>query len=165
MNIIIGWVKEKTNKEVISFESIFKIKENGNDSKDFHKCCDDKETTLTLIKTTKDKIFGGFTPLNWKNDNWDKIDESNQTFLFSLNTIKKYDLINTKKYAIHITEGPYFGANDLQLKSNMKNGISYANNNCNFLSNNLELTGGKGEYENFETEELEVYKVILKIKF
>ena len=166
LNNIIDWIKEKTNKEVINFELIFKMTENGYDSKDFHKFCDDKEPTLTLVKTTKNKIFGGFTPLNWKNSEYGIIDESNQTFLFSLNEIKKYDLINKTDYAIHTTKGPYFGASDLLLGSNMtnmKNGISYANENCNFLSNNnLELTGGKGEHENFETEELEVYKVILK---
>ena len=33
--------------------------------------------------------------------------------------------------------------------------------NCNFLSGgNLELTGGHGETEKFETAELEVFKVI-----
>ena len=128
LNIIIDWIKEKTNKEVINFESIFK-----------------------------------FTPLNWKNNKNDKIDDSNQTFIFSLNILKKYDLINKKKFAIYTNEGPCFGASDLSLKPIMKNGISFANEKCNFLSNkNLELTGGKGEYENFETEELEVYKVILK---
>ena len=43
----------------------------------------------------------------------------------------------------------------------MKQGYSYANSSCNFLSNNnLELTGGKGENEKFDTEELEVYRVI-----
>ena len=43
----------------------------------------------------------------------------------------------------------------------MKLGETYANSSCNFLSNeNLELTGGKGGYEKFETDELEVYKVI-----
>ena len=163
LNNIIGWIKEKTNKEVINFESIFKMKENGYNSKDFHKYCDDKEPTLTLVKTTKDKIFGGFTPLNWKNDKIDKIDDSNQTFIFSLNTIKKYDLKNKKNYAIYTSEGPYFGDCDFRLRSNMKKGESYANNNSHYLSNNnLELTGGKGEHENFETEELEVYKVILK---
>ena len=163
LNKIIGWIKEKTKKEVINFESIFKMKENGYDSKDFHKYCDNKEPTLILVKTTKDKIFGGFTPLNWKNDKISKIDDSNQTFIFSLNSMKKYDLINKSNFAIRTSEGPYFGNSDLKIFSDMKNGISYANNNCNFLSNNnLELTGGKRESENFETEELEVYKVILK---
>ena len=41
----------------------------------------------------------------------------------------------------------------------MKNGQTYGNSRGNFLSNNnLELTGGKGEFENFEVEECEVYK-------
>ena len=43
----------------------------------------------------------------------------------------------------------------------MKNGHTYANKSCNFLSGeNLELTGGKGKNEDFVTEELEIYKVI-----
>ena len=77
--------------------------------------------------------------------------------------MKKFDLINKNNYAIHTSEGPIFGNCDIKIYSNMKNGISYANYMSHFLSNNnLELTGGKGESENFETEELEVYKVILK---
>ena len=43
----------------------------------------------------------------------------------------------------------------------MKKGGTYANQKCNFLSNNnLELTRGKGNDEEFETKQLEVYKVI-----
>ena len=43
----------------------------------------------------------------------------------------------------------------------MKKGSTYANKKCNFLSNNnLELTGGKGDNEDFEVEELEVFKII-----
>ena len=43
----------------------------------------------------------------------------------------------------------------------MKTGETYANSGCNFLRNqNLELTGGRGNSENFETEEFEAYKVI-----
>ena len=39
----------------------------------------------------------------------------------------------------------------------MKEGDTYANSNSNFLSqNNLELTGGSGDHENFETKELEI---------
>ena len=43
----------------------------------------------------------------------------------------------------------------------MKKGITYANESCNFFSNNnLELIDGKGDNESFEAEQLEVYKVI-----
>ena len=46
--------------------------------------------------------------------------------------------------------GPIFGDKDIALNENMKSGISFANKNCNFLSNNnLELTGGNGESETF----------------
>ena len=69
------------------------MSENGTDSKDFHKYCDNKGSTLILVKTTKNKIFGGFTPLNWDNSSYTKIDESNQTFIFSLNLMKKYNMI------------------------------------------------------------------------
>ena len=56
--------------------------------------------------------------------------------------------------------GPIF-SNDFGLFENLKKGESYANTYSNFLSNNnLELTGGKGKSKEFETKELEVYKVI-----
>ena len=36
-------------------------------SKDFHKYCDNQGPNLILVKTKKNKIFGGFTPLSWEN--------------------------------------------------------------------------------------------------
>ena len=88
-NLIINWIREKTNKNSVKFELIFRMSENGSKSSDFHKYCDNKGSTLIIIKTAKNKIFGGFTPLNWK-DNGNAInDESNQTFIFSLNLDKK----------------------------------------------------------------------------
>ena len=163
-NNIINWIKEKVNKNDINFELIFKMSENGSKSEDFHKYCDDKGPTLIIIKTTKNKIFGGFTPLSWKDIKGNKkYDESDQTFIFSLNLMKKYDMIDKdNKKAIYCTKdyGPCFGDSDFSLEENMKNGKTYANNTCNFLSNNnLELTGGKGNSENFEVEEFEFYKV------
>ena len=138
------------------------MSEKGSDSKDFHNYCDNKGSTLILVKTTNNKIFGGFTPLNWKNNGGYIYDESNQTFIFSLNLMKKYDMINNKGKAIYCdSRGPNFGACDIGLSYNLKNGESYANKQCNFLSNNnLELTGGKGINDTFKTEEFEVFKVI-----
>ena len=162
-DIIIKWLKQKTNKNIIKFEKIFIMSINGDSSKDFHKYCDNKGATLTLIKTTKNKIFGGFTPFNWESKTGNKCDKSDQTFIFSLNLMKKYDLINKEKNAIYFREniGPAFGGTDLQIDSNMKKGKTYSNEYTNFLSNNnLELTGGKGTNESFDVEELEIFKVI-----
>ena len=67
---------------MVKFEKIFTMSINGDSSKDFHNFCDNKGPTLTIIKTTKNKIFGGFTPLNWENRGGNKYDEKNQTFFF-----------------------------------------------------------------------------------
>ena len=161
---ILNWIKEKTHtKDIIKSELVFKMSENGESWEDFHKYCDNKGPTLVLIKTTKDKIFGGFTPLNWKKEENTYIkDISNQTFIFSLNLNKKFDMKNFEQKALRYKTkfGPIFGDKDIALNENMKSGISFTNKNCNFLSNNnLELTGGNGESETFENEEVEVFKI------
>ena len=160
---IINWIREKTNKNFIRFEKIFIMNKNGSSSKDFHKYCDNNGPTLTLIKTINNKIFGGFTPLDWDISGVDKIDENNQTFIFSLNSMKKYDMINKDKSAICCNReyGPSFGASDFCILSNMKKGETYANEVTNFLSNNnLELTGGEGNNEYFDVDNFEVLKVL-----
>ena len=85
---------------------------NGYKGSDFHKFCDKKGPTLIIIKTKKNKIFGGFTPLNWQNNASSLIDNSNETFIFSLNLMKKYNMINRNKKAIQgfsTDYGPNFG--------------------------------------------------------
>ena len=161
-NSIIKWIEEKTKKNVLNLELIYKMTKDGNKGEDFHRCCDNKGATLTLIKTNKNYIFGGFTPLIWDKTSSQKKDLSNQTFIFSLDLMKKYDMINYHKKAIICeNNGPIFGDWDFGLNYNMKNGETYANSFCNFLSNNnLELTMEKGESKEFITEECEVYKVI-----
>ena len=135
---------------------------NGSSSKDFHNYCDNKGPTLILVKTTQNNIFGGFTPLDWDNESQDKYDIDNQTFIFSLNLMKKYDMINRKEVAIscHYSYGPIFGNNDFGIKSFMKTGFTKANRKTNFLfNNNLELTGGEGQSEKFNVENFEVFRV------
>ena len=163
-NTIINWIQEKIKKKDIKFKLIFKMTEHGYDGKSFHKYCDNKGPNLILIKTNKNRIFGGFTPLEWENNAKAKFDLANQTFIFSLNLNKKYDMISVKKKAIQgfsIDYGPNFGDYDFGLTKNLKEGMTYANSSCNYLSNNkLELTGGNGDNDTFQTEEFEVYQVI-----
>ena len=166
IKLIINWLRQKTNKNIIKFELIFKISENGYSSKDFHKFCDNQGPTLLLIESKDNKIFGGFTPLNWKlpEDIERLIDSSDSTFLFSLSPKKKkFDMINKLDYAIRNDKdfGPIFGNFDLSLSGNMTRGGTFANNLCNFFSNNyLELTGDSGITTDFDVKEFEVYKVI-----
>ena len=138
---------------------------NGSSCNDFHNYCDNKGPTITIIKTTNNKIFGGFTPLNWESNESgeNKYDKSNQTFIFSFDLMKKFDMINAEKAAIDCNKnyGPYFGGRDFSIETNMKTGQTYANSGTNFISNNnLELIGEKGNNKNFDVEDFEIFKVI-----
>ncbi len=48
----------------------------------FHKLCDNKGPTLTLIEAVEGFISGGYTPLDW--DSKTKWKEDKDTFIFSL---------------------------------------------------------------------------------
>jgi hypothetical protein len=47
------------------FQRIYDAAIDGWKAKDFHRCCDKKGWTLTIVETTKDFIFGGFTTAEW----------------------------------------------------------------------------------------------------
>ena len=85
IKLIAKWIEETTNKYEIKFELIFKMSQNGTKSEDFHKYCDNQGPTLILVKTTTNRIFGGYTPLNWQRKEGSFKDLSLQTFIFSLN--------------------------------------------------------------------------------
>ena len=87
---------------------------NGTKSKDFHKFYDDKGPTLTLIKTVKNHIFGGFTPLSLNILGDEIVDKSKKTFIFSLNSLKQYNMIDSERKSIRYESenGPVFGDYD-----------------------------------------------------
>ena len=172
-NLINEWIKEKLRKNSLKYELIYKMSVNGSNSKNFHKYCDNKGDTLTIIETEDNFIFGGFTTLDWKyNGKYDyssngfgndiRYDKGKTTFLFSLNVMKKYDMFNRENIAIIIRKdlGPTFGNYDLYLNEDLKSGSITSTKESNFFELDiLELTKAKGEEEKFYTKEIEVYKV------
>jgi hypothetical protein len=52
----------------------------------FHRRCDGRAPTLTLIEDTDGNIFGGFTPVEWESSPYgkDKADPSLKSFVFTL---------------------------------------------------------------------------------
>ena len=75
---------------------------------------------------------------------------------------KKYELINSNNRAILSSSTHFgFGKEAIYFSDNLKAGKSYARgNNTNFLPpNKLELTAGMGEYEYFDSIDIEVFKV------
>ena len=151
---IIKWIN-KNNK--IKTELLYRKSRDGDLIDTFHKLCDNKGNTLTLVKIDNENIFGLYTPLNWDETSGYKKDYD--TFIFSLtaNCIsKKNNIENSIKCSKNI--GPSsccFGLGNTE-KHNMTQGnfgssCSYYTDFKKIISNNKP---GK-----FEAEEVEIYKI------
>ena len=154
IKVVKFWINP--NKK-IRFKLLFKMLRDGDSSKYFHKYCDNQGPTLTLVETSRDYIFGGYTPYNWESNEINGPYDDKETFVFSLNSMEKFNKIRegscifTSKHF-----GPCFGkkGSDFYITNNLKCGYI---SNGNFLQN-YELT--QGESGEFKISGLEVFKVI-----
>jgi hypothetical protein len=70
----------------------------------FHKRCDGHANTLTVILDTDGNIFGGFTPLEWGCNSYEKADPSLKSFLF---TLKNPHNVPARRFALKAEEKNY----------------------------------------------------------
>jgi hypothetical protein len=134
---------------------------------DFHGKCDGQSHTITLIRTTKDFIFGGYTPLSWDSTSGRKVDSNHHRFVF---TITNPHNLKSRKFALkpncsqcaiqcYASYGPVFGGgaticvfNDCATSnSNYMNLSGYVNGTG--LNDQIVFTG---EF-NFTVKEIEVF--------
>ena len=54
-------------KAEVNLKLLYKATNHGDSSYNFHKYCDNKGATLTLVRNTKGFRFGGFTTQSWSN--------------------------------------------------------------------------------------------------
>jgi len=85
----------------------------------FHRLCDGKSNTVTVIKNTNGFIFGGFTSVPWGSGGINKLDHL--AFLFSLTNPSNTPLklkVKSQEHAVyhHSSYGPAFGSNGLDLR-------------------------------------------------
>ena len=146
-------VKDWINPDIkMKFTILFKMSRDGSNCEHFHRFCDNKGKTLTIIETDNGYKFGGFTPLDWDSNTGNKDDDL--TFLFSINQMKKFSK-KTKGRSIYCNAnyGPCFGyGSDLGLNKDMKTGWL---SNYNFL-NKYDLTNGS---KDFKVKEMEIFNI------
>ena len=156
------------NKKIKSFNLLYNAKRDGDSVKTFHQNCNGHENTLTIIKTVKGKIFGGFTRLAWLSEK--KELEDDKGFLFSFNKKEFYYRNKDVKTEIRTNpdNGPSFGRDknkryiDLVIKDNC-----LSNDNCRESSNmDAYITNGQtyvlnGECQ-FKVLNYEVYELTLE---
>ena len=78
---------------------------------------DGKGASLTLVRTTNGRIFGGFTSINLCST--DKYNFDIKSFIFSVNLMQKYPILKNFEFAV-FTSYYYIGfgsGHDLQIYS------------------------------------------------
>ena len=66
---------EKPNNDIESenvkdIELLYRGSRDGFEARNFHDKCDNQGPTLTIIKSSDDFIFGGYTEINWDSITW-----------------------------------------------------------------------------------------------
>ena len=157
---LMKWVCPNNERKV---KLIYKATPEENTRDDFHRKCDNKGATLTIIETTKGRRFGGYTSVCWDSSSGWKDDK--EAFLFSLDNDKKYDVIQSKNDKVYSGSGygPWFGSDGnigLAYEKNYFIGNDSHRENfgdkCYSTTVENELSGGK----TFNISKMEVYQII-----
>lgn len=98
-----------------SIQLLFRASKDGYSSKSFHQNCDGYSNTITILKSDKNRVMGGFTSIAWSTEFGYKRDEA--AFLFTLRNEKKLKhhvfkikSSHYKKAVYHSPDaGPIFG--------------------------------------------------------
>jgi len=161
-----------TGLEKKSFSLLWRGSRDGFDAAAFHRLCDGKANTVTVIKNTSGFIFGGFTSIPCSSSVGYKADST--AFLFSLtnpsNTPLKMKVKLSQNAVCHSSNyGPAFGGG---LVGGLKVcSLSNTNTNSSVCLHSYEFPSGKSfneggkffiggsDYE-FQTVEIEVFQVL-----
>lgn len=73
---------------------LFRASQNCFSAQKFHASCDFKGPTLSLIKSKTGKVFGGFCSISWVYDEKGSYYSAPESFVFSVNGLKKFPLKN-----------------------------------------------------------------------
>ena len=143
----------------LKFELIFTASINGDGSNSFHKYCDGKGPTVTVVKGENGYIFGGYVTVPFSSDGQSHYDD--KAFLFSLTNMKKFPVKIKEQAICHYTNwGPYLGYKDhcdLAISSGcLSNKGSYSNPKS-YEFNRVDLIGTSER--NFGVKDYEVYLV------
>jgi hypothetical protein len=116
---ILSEIEKRMNKSIKGLNKLYQASIDGGEPINFHKKCDNISNTLVLIKSQGKRRFGGFTPIPWKSEGGFIKDKNNQTFVFSLDNKKIYNLINIRYTVYHHEDyGPRFGWKDIIIEGN-----------------------------------------------
>ena len=150
----------KINKhnQKLTLNLLYKASADSDKALAFHEKCDDAQSSIVLVETTKGKRFGGFTTCSWRGDCIDKKDED--AFVFSLDKMMTYDNIpGEDAVGCYPKFGPIFLGCQIRIYDDAftKGGTTFERGLNYNTEEDFELTGGDRV---FGVKEIEVYEVI-----
>ena len=158
--------KEELKDKNVIFNLLYRASRDGADPGSYHKMCDGKVNTVSVVQTVKGNKFGGYTETQIENGNMGYKDPN--SFVFSLNKQKIYENLNKDGVVIRHYKGygPYYVGGfitfDSQFYSNNNNYVYDRTSSSNFFSKNekeYEINNGE---QFFAIRELEVFEIFLE---
>lgn len=145
-------------------ENLWRGTRDGFTARNFHSKCDDKGKTLTVIKTERGSVFGGYTDISWKSSGgWASGTKNSFIFLIQQDETAAVGKCSDASEEVHHESnyGPTFGGGH----------ELYTSNNCNTYSSSYTYCSGT-YYEKinglqhldqgnqrFQVQEIEVFLV------
>ena len=155
--LVSNGIHKNLNKYIKKVKLIYRASRDGDKPNNFHSKCDGKSNTVTFVKTTTGKKFGGFANSAWNSNGW--INDNN-VFVFSLDNNECYYYNNGYMINGSSSTGPYFGAGpDFYLNSGClsSQNSSTSQSSFNYNGRNDALSGGI----NFQVEDYETYESVI----
>jgi len=107
------WLLDQLPMKVRFLTLLYSGSSDGWEKSKFHEFCDDKGSTITVMKSKTGRVFGGFTMQSWDSETGWKADD--KAFIFSIESQKIYRPIDTQKAIFCRGWGPNFGCGALGL--------------------------------------------------
>ena len=131
-----------------------------------HAKIDNQGPTITIIKTRKGRIFGGFASVSWDGSGTGKADSN--AFLFSVDLAMKNPVnlsSQSKPIYCHPHTGPYFGSSKVFcVRSDANTGTTSSFNVNDIFKDLPKAANGNCMYidgdADFQISEVEVFRVI-----
>lgn len=159
IKMISHWINPNSH---FKYTLLYRASRDGDSAEMFHKLCDGKGSTLTIVSTVNGWRFGGYTQTSWQSfpdpSSW-MYKSGNDIFLFSLNLKVKYPSKGAGEIFCKGIQGPTFGnGHDFAVMDKCLVSESKCNSPVSFngLREKNEFNGGNKE---FLAKEVEVYLV------
>ena len=113
MELILHWLSPSLSNlenppKVLQTKLLYKSEIDGDKASSFHEKCDNISPTITIIQTKEGYRYGGYTSVCWDVPEKSEYRTDNDAFIFSFDTLKKYECLNKEK---SILCSPLFGPN------------------------------------------------------